>query len=443
MEHNNAGASDPNKHSKIPSTSDQAVPAVGAIDAAQEESAVVAMAAEAAAKEVATATSLPNAQAAMVADVAATVDAAEEVATATSLPNAQEANTNKVPPNTSAVNNSSSTNNSAASGGPADHSPGCSTPMTSNKTTPPQANQHPYSPQQPIFAPQPFQPILHNPAAAAYQSPGMNITQSQFSPAFSPKSPNIDYKSYQHSILAKLNDTNNQHSTFEEVITHPSHPFGKQFWDLAISNIHLPKEFLGFDLILDVFPMVYTILSNLQLGLVQKTNGGLNLNRSIHKNVDIMHVLPHTINKLVENKVFRHLSSSSGGDGGGEDPDDGDDGGFDDLSSDEEDLDEKMNPEDEANMSLGYRESTKDQIKLSLSNNRKMAASLAVMRLFVEVITKVASGMSEHHYQMSSKCRTLALFTDSVNRGEDDVQFYTNELVSSIFNSMFSINIHT
>eukprot|EP00956_Cyclotella_meneghiniana_P020517 scaffold36341_cov43-Cyclotella_meneghiniana.AAC.3 len=174
--------------------------------------------------------------------------------------------------------------------------------------------------------------------------------------------------------------------------------------------------------------MVYTILSNLQLGLVPKTNGGLNLNRSIHKNVDIMHVLPHTINKLVENKVFRHLSSSSGGDGGGEDPDDGDDGGFDDLSSDEEDPDEKMNPEDEANMSLGYRESTKDQIKLSLSNNRKMAASLAVMRLFVEVINKVASGMSEHHYQMASKCRTLALITDSVNRGEDDVQFYTNEL---------------
>ena len=64
-----------------------------------------------------------------------------------------------------------------------------------------------------------------------------------------------------------------------------------------------------------------------------------------------------------------------------------------------------------------------------------MAASLAVLKLFVEVITKVASAMSEHHYLIASKCRTLALFTDSVNRGEDDVQFNINELVSSIFNS--------
>ena len=96
-----------------------------------------------------------------------------------------------------------------------------------------------------------------------------------------------------------------------------------------------------------------------------------------------------------------------------------------------------MNPEDEANMSLGYRESTKDQIKLSLSNNRKMAASLAVMRLFVEVINKVASAKSEHHYKVASKCRTLALITDLVNRGEDDVQFYSNELVSALFNSIF------
>ena len=86
-------------------------------------------------------------------------------------------------------------------------------------------------------------------------------------------------------------------------------------------------------------------------------------------------------------------------------------------------------------MTLGYRESTKVQIKLSLSNDRKMAASLAVLRLFVEVITKVASAMSEHNYLIASKCRTLALYTDSVNRGEDDVQFHTNELVSAIFNS--------
>eukprot|EP00956_Cyclotella_meneghiniana_P015089 scaffold22873_cov44-Cyclotella_meneghiniana.AAC.1 len=303
--------------------------------------------------------------------------------------------------------------------------------MTSNKTRPPLANHQLYSPQQPFFAPQPFQPIINHPAAVANQSPPrMRITQTQYSPAFSPRSPNIDIQSYQHSIRAKLNDPNNHPSTstFEEVITHPSHPFGKQFWELAMKNTYLPNEFLGFDLLLDVFPMVYTILSNLQLGLVPKTNGGLNLNRSTHKNVDIMHVLPHTINKLVENKVFRHLHSSSGGDGGGEDPDDGDDGGFDDLSSDEEDPDEKIHPGDETNMTLGYRESTKVQIKLSLSNNRKMAASLAVLRLFVEVITKVASAMSEHHYLIASKCRTLALFTDSVNRGEDDVQFNDNEL---------------
>ena len=315
------------------------------------------------------------------------------------------------------------------SGGNADP-PSCSTPMTSNKTRPPLVTQ------QPFFAPQPFQPIINHPAAVANQSPPrMRITQTQYSPAFSPRSPNIDIQSYQHSIRAKLNDPNNHQSTFEEVITHPSHPFGEQFWELAMENTYLPNEFLGFDLLLDVFPMVYTILSNLQLGLVPKTNGGLNLNRSTHKNVDIMHVLPHTINKLVENKVFRHLHSSSGGDGGGEDPDDGDDGGFDDLSSDEEDPDEKIHPVDETDMTLGYRESTKVQIKLSLSNNRKMAASLAVLRLFVEVITKVASAMSEHHYLIASKCRTLALYTDSVNRGEDDVQFHTNELVSSIFNS--------
>ena len=266
------------------------------------------------------------------------------------------------------------------SGGNADP-PSCSTPMTSNKTRPQLATQ------QPFFAPQPFQPIINHPAAVANQShPRMRITQTQYSPAFSPRSPNIDIQSYQHSIRAKLNDPNNHQSTFEEVITHPSHPFGEQFWELAMENTYLPNEFLGFDLLLDVFPMVYTILSNLQLGLVPKTNGGLNLNRSTHKNVDIMHVLPHKINKLVENKVFRHLHSSSGGDGGGEDPDDGDDGddgGFDDLSSDEEDPDEKIHPVDETDMTLGYRESTKVQIKLSLSNNRKMAASLAVLRLFV------------------------------------------------------------
>eukprot|EP00956_Cyclotella_meneghiniana_P017956 scaffold29650_cov44-Cyclotella_meneghiniana.AAC.1 len=308
--------------------------------------------------------------------------------------------------------------------------PSCSTPMTSNKTSPPVANNQLYSPQQPFFSPQPFQPIINHPAAVANQSPPrMRITQTQYSPAaFSPRSPNIDIQSYQHSISAKLNDPNNHHSTFEEVITHPSHPFGEQFWELAMKNTYLPNEFLGFDLLLDVFPMVYTILSNLQLGLIPKTNGGLNLNRSTHKNVDIMHVLPHTINKLVDNKVFRHLHSSSGGDGGGEDPDNGDDGGFDDLSSDEEDPDEKIHPGDEANIQLGYRESTKVQIKLSLSNNRKMAASLAVLKLFVEVITKVASAMSEHHYLIASKCRTLALFTDSVNRGEDGVEFNINEL---------------
>eukprot|EP00956_Cyclotella_meneghiniana_P019153 scaffold32564_cov43-Cyclotella_meneghiniana.AAC.1 len=248
--------------------------------------------------------------------------------------------------------------------------PSCSTPMTSNKTSPPLANNQLYSPQQPFFAPQPFQPIINHPAAVANQSPPrMRITQTQYSPAFSPRSPNIDIQSYQHSIRAKLNDPNNHHSTFEEVITHPSHPFGKQFWELAMKNTYLPNEFLGFDLLLDVFPMVYTILSNLQLGLIPKTNGGLNLNRSTHKNVDIMHVLPHTINKLVDNKVFRHLHSSSGGDGGGEDPDDGDDGGFDDLSSDEEDPDEKIHPGEETNMTLGYRESTKVQIKLSLSSS--------------------------------------------------------------------------
>eukprot|EP00956_Cyclotella_meneghiniana_P036681 scaffold128983_cov23-Cyclotella_meneghiniana.AAC.1 len=135
--------------------------------------------------------------------------------------------------------------------------PSCFTPMTSNKTSPPVANNQLYSPQQPFFAPQPFQPIINHPAAVANQSPPrMCITQTQYSPAaFSPRSPNIDIQSYQHSIRAKLNDPNNHHSTFEEVITHPSHPFGEQFWELAMKNTYLPNEFLGFDLLLDVFPM--------------------------------------------------------------------------------------------------------------------------------------------------------------------------------------------
>lgn len=273
----------------------------------------------------------------------------------------------------------------------------------------------------------PLNPVL---PAASHQSPSpfrVQVTQTQHTPNSS--TINIDHHTYDHEIsLALSSDHNLPQLSYDDVIIHPTHPFGDKFWKIVLSHISLPHTNIQtFDLIEDVFPMVYQILSNMNLGLSQSQQHGVVLNRQTPDPVDIMHILPPNITSLANNKVYKYLPSSGGGGGGGGDDNDG----YDDLSSDEED-EEKATPDDDTNIDLGVRESVKEHTKTVLDQNRKLESSLAVIRMFVDVLNKVASAMSEHHYLLASQCRTLAHVAQNVNRGRAEVD--AKDLVSRIFN---------
>eukprot|EP00956_Cyclotella_meneghiniana_P031290 scaffold81748_cov63-Cyclotella_meneghiniana.AAC.3 len=109
-----------------------------------------------------------------------------------------------------------------------------------------------------------------------------------------------------------------------------------------------------------------------------------------------------------------------GGDGDHDGNDDGDDGpdDDDDLSSDEED-EEKASPDDETNFLLGLRESVKTCIKDVLIKNRKLASTLALIRLFQDVVKSVVRAMSDHHYKLATQHRTLTHLADHLNRDGD------------------------
>ena len=129
----------------------------------------------------------------------------------------------------------------------------------------------------------PFNPIL---PAAAHQSPSpfrVQVTQTQHTPT--PNTINIDHQSYDHEISLALSSVHNinlpqPQLAYDDVIIHPTHPFGDKFWKVVLSHISLPHTNIQtFDLIDDVFPMVYQILSNLNLGLSQSQQHGVVLNR--------------------------------------------------------------------------------------------------------------------------------------------------------------------
>ena len=277
----------------------------------------------------------------------------------------------------------------------------------------------------------PLNPVL---PAAAHHSPSpsrVQVTQTQYTPNSTPV--NIDHQTYDREIsLALSSDDNQPQLSYEDVIIHPTHPFGDKFWKIVRSRISLPHTNIQtFDLIEDVFPIVYQILSNMNLGLSQSQQHGVVLNRQIPNPVDIMHILPPNITSLAHNKVYKYLPSSGGGDGGDGGGGGDDNDGYDDLSSDEED-EEKSSPDDDTNIHLGVRESVKAHTKTVLDQNRKLESSLAVMRMFVDVLNQVASAASEHHYLLASQCRTLAQVAQNVNRGRAEVD--AQDMVSRTFN---------
>ena len=266
-------------------------------------------------------------------------------------------------------------------------------------------------------------------ASPLYSSPTRpnHITQMYSQQPSTPNTPNIDIHDYQQIIrlaLSTANDSTSQPLIYEDVIVHPSHPFGSEFWKTVLSQVKLPHPFSSphsFNFLDDIFPLVYQTIFNLNIGLVL-TNHGVIVSRKISKQVNVTDILPPNITNFVNHKIYKHLGHSGmgGGDGDHDGNDDGDDGpeDDDDLSSDEE-PEEKASADDETNYLLGLRESVKTCIKDTLIKNRKLASTLALIRLFQDVVKSVVRAMSDHHYKLATQHRTLTHLADHLNRDGD------------------------
>lgn len=238
---------------------------------------------------------------------------------------------------------------------------------------------------------------------------------------------------YNHQIEINLSNEGMTHSNIstihsDDLLVHPTHPYGSSFWDIVSRSIELSSS---VNLIDDIIPFSYQVMDNFELGITGNGDS-IPYQLSRHPNIDnegvqlegIVNLLPDTAHIFAKKKIYKNLralptSGVGGGDGDG-DGGNGDDDD-DDLDSDEED-DDDLDADaehwpDKIQIKIGQKMSIQQQvIPQLLEMNRLLAASYAAMITMETTVKASIVSMSEHHHMLATEHRSLVQIIQHLKR---------------------------